>query len=195
MHISGIVLAAGLSKRMGRSKMLLEWGDEMVIEHVVGVLSDAGVLEIVVVTGRDEHLLISTLKEKPVTCVFNPRYREDAMIYSLQRGISALSEQADATFVVLGDQPQLQMDIVKQLIQVYEATDAELIVPSFQMHRGHPWIVRHTLWNEILRLTPPFTLREFLNDHSEQIHYVSVNSESILSDLDTPDDYSRQKPK
>jgi molybdenum cofactor cytidylyltransferase len=195
MHISGVVLAAGLSKRMGRSKMLLEWGDETVIEHVVGVLSDAGVREIVVVTGRDEQLLISVLKEKPVSCVFNSRYKEDAMIYSLQRGISALSEHAEGAFVVLGDQPQLQIDIVEQLIQAYGETDAELIVPSFQMRRGHPWIVRHTLWNEIMQLSPPLTLREFLNNHSEQIHYVCVNSESILSDLDTPDDYSRQKPK
>ena len=77
---------------------------------------------------------------------------------------------------------------------MYKATDSALIVPSFQMKRGHPWLVARPLWNEILALQPPSTPREFLKDHSDQIRYVNLDTPTILADLDTPEDYDKAHP-
>jgi CTP:molybdopterin cytidylyltransferase MocA len=62
------------------------------------------------------------------------------------------------------------------------------------MRRGHPWLVARTLWNEILGLRPDQTPRNFLNAHAEDIHYVELDSPSILADLDTPEDYRMARP-
>jgi len=67
-------------------------------------------------------------------------------------------------------------------------------VPSFQMRRGHPWLVARPLWPEILALKPPESTRDFLAGHAHEIHYVNVDTPSILADLDTPEDYEKSHP-
>jgi molybdenum cofactor cytidylyltransferase len=68
-----------------------------------------------------------------------------------------------------------------------------LIIPSFQNRRGHPWLAGRNLWPEILALPPSTSSRQFLDAHAGQIEYITAD-ESILQDLDTPEDYHRQKP-
>jgi len=96
--------------------------------------------------------------------------------------------------IVLGDQPQLQLSTAASLIQEQETNPAPLIIPSYQMRRGHPWLVRRELWEEILAIQPPKTLRDFLQSHSSQIHYLSLDTPTILSDMDTPEDYQKSRP-
>jgi CTP:molybdopterin cytidylyltransferase MocA len=62
------------------------------------------------------------------------------------------------------------------------------------MKRGHPWLVARALWPELSEIRAPETLRDFLGRHAEQILYLPVSSDTILRDLDTPDDYAREKP-
>ena len=68
-----------------------------------------------------------------------------------------------------------------------------LVIPSFQERRGHPWLVARPLWPEILALPTSTTPRQFLNAHTGQVEYVPAD-ESILLDLDTPEDYNHQRP-
>jgi len=194
MMISAIVLAAGISRRMGRPKMTLRWGEITVIGQVVSVLVRSGLQEIMVVTGGAQHQVETALQDFPVDCVFNPGYSENEMMGSLQTGLSALSGDVNAAMVVLGDQPCIQEQVVERLFEAYAGTQADLIVPSYLMQRGHPWIVARSLWPEIMNLNPPETLRNFMKDHAEKIHYVSVNTATILGDIDTPGDYENQRP-
>jgi molybdenum cofactor cytidylyltransferase len=69
-----------------------------------------------------------------------------------------------------------------------------LIVPSFERRRGHPWLVRRTLWHELLALESPASPRDFQNAHAAEIHYVNVETPTILADLDTPEDYRKAHP-
>jgi CTP:molybdopterin cytidylyltransferase MocA len=55
-------------------------------------------------------------------------------------------------------------------------------------------LVRRDLWASLAALTGDATLREFLNQHTDQIVYLNVDRPSVLMDLDTPDEYQRQKP-
>jgi molybdenum cofactor cytidylyltransferase len=126
--------------------------------------------------------------------VYNPRYEQDHMALSLQVGLSNLPAQVGAALVVLGDQPQIESYVVKELLQTYKKKPAPLIVPSYRMRRGHPWIIDRRLWDAIRGLTPPETLRDFLNAHAGQIQYLEFDTASILGDLDTPSDYERERP-
>ena len=191
--IAAIVLAAGKSVRMRRPKMILPWGDTTVIGQVVTTLANAGLEKIVLVTGgakREVELAVSGMPF-PVSLVYNPGYAEGEMIQSIQVGLTSLDERFEAALFTLGDQPQMEMGVVRSILVEYQATGSPLIVPSYQMRRGHPWLVARSLWPALLSLREPKTVRDFLNRLSDQINYVVVETDSILQDLDTPGDYQR----
>ena len=192
--ISAIILAAGESKRMGQPKMLLRWGKLTVIEHVITTFLDASIEDIVVVTGGAREQVEKVIGQYPVRSIHNDDYETAEMLSSLQCGLRAMPNQAQATLIGLGDQPQIQEGSVRLIGEAYDEGKSRLIVPSFQMRRGHPWLVARPLWNELLEMKPPQSPRDFLNKHADEIHYVDVDTSSILADLDTPEDYQKSHP-
>jgi len=209
-EIAAVILAAGLSRRMGQPKMALPWGDTTVIGQVVRVLAEVGARPLVVVTGGAAELVGAALVAAPVlpraatraaptmTTVFNPDFANGEMLASLQVGIRALPDSVEACLVALGDQPQIEVGVVKTILETYLQTGGTLWAPSFHMRRGHPWLIQRALWPDLLSMTSPATVRDFLNRHSAAIQYVAVDRDSILQDLDTPEDYDqwtgKQKP-
>ncbi|HEX2994082.1 MAG TPA: NTP transferase domain-containing protein, partial [Anaerolineales bacterium] len=124
----------------------------------------------------------------------NKDFANGEMLSSLHCGLRAMVNPAQAGLIGLGDQPQIQEEVVRRVCEAYREKKSPLIVPSFQMRRGHPWLVDHSFWNELLRMNPPESPRDFLNRHANEIHYVEVDMPSILADLDTPDDYQKSRP-
>lgn len=201
-QIAAIVLAAGASRRMGQPKLLLPWGETTVIGQVTGTLQACAELaEIVVVTGSWQAEIEAALQEqtnqpgKPgLRMVHNGLHFEGEMLSSVQCGLAALPEACEATLIALGDNPQLEPEVVSEILAAYRQSGAALLIPSYQMRRGHPWLVGRALWGAIRALTARNTLRDFLAEHSRLIQYVNVGTPSILQDLDTPEDYHRQRP-
>lgn len=193
-QIGAIVLAAGRSQRMGQPKMLLPWGDTTVIGQVVHTLAQAGLHQIVVVTGGWRRQVEAALHASPAHVVYNPRYMEDQMALSLQVGLASLPAETDAALIALGDQPQMQPAVVRQVMQAYQESRAPLVFPSYHLRRGHPWIMARSLWEELLAGATARTLRELLQPYADRIRYVVVQDDTILRDLDTPADYHRERP-
>lgn len=192
--ISAIILAAGQSRRMGQPKMLLPWGELTVIEQVITTFLNAGIEHIVVVTGGAREQVDKAIEAYPIHNVHNRDYAKGEMLSSLQLGLKELPDVMQAALIGLGDQPQVQESTVKLVCAAYRKRRPGLVVPSFQMRRGHPWLVAKQLWQEILALSPRESPRDFLNRHAAEIHYVDVETPSILTDLDTPEDYQKAHP-
>jgi molybdenum cofactor cytidylyltransferase len=193
--ISAVVLAAGQSKRMGRPKINLSWGETTVLGAVLSALQEGGIDHIVVITGLISIVGLDPWIESKIQFVPNPLAETSEMLVSLQFGLRALSDDVDAALIVLGDQPQIQSQTVAGLLSVYQQNRAPIIVPSYRMRRGHPWLIQRSLWTEILSLPSSVTMRQFLENHKERIYYHNVDTGSILLDLDTPEDYQRYKPE
>jgi molybdenum cofactor cytidylyltransferase len=209
-EISIIVLAAGASQRMGRPKLLLPWGETTVLGKVVATFASGfasaqvmssgeniGEWEIVVVTGGARRLieaLVSKLVDEfPVRAVFNPDYAKGGMLTSIQVGLRSLRSNSVAALIGLGDQPQMQVETLYHIYSAYSTSKLPLIIPSYRNRRGHPWLVKSTLWPELLDLPDSITPREFLGVHKDDVEYVLAN-ESILQDLDTPEEYDQARP-
>ena len=96
--------------------------------------------------------------------------------------------------MVLGDQPQIEEGVVKGVCERFLTNAGKIVVPSYQMRRGHPWLVERSLWGEIFELGGGQSLRGFLNQHANEIDYLLTDRSSILADLDTPEDYRQQRP-
>jgi molybdenum cofactor cytidylyltransferase len=182
---------------MGQPKMLLPWGDTTVVGQVIYTFGASGTSEVLIVTGGAREAVeaeAARLTEKfPVRCVHNPAYETGEMLSSLQCGLARLGPEVDAALIGLGDQPQLSLDSARKVVAAFESSGASLVVPSYNLRRGHPWLAERGLWGEILALKAPETLRDFLNSHAGEILYVEAGW-TILKDLDTPEDYQREKP-
>jgi len=189
--ITAILLAAGQSKRMGQPKMLLPWGNETVLTHVVSVFQKAGLEDILVITGGAREQVESLVANLDVKVIYNKDHSNGEMLSSIQRGIKALTRQTQGMLIGLGDQPQVQEGSVRMVCEAFQESKSNIVVPSYQMRRGHPWLVARPLWEDLLNLNPPQSSRDFLNQNADQIKYVDLGDRNILADIDTPDDYQR----
>ncbi len=192
--ISAMILAAGKSTRMGSPKLLLPWGNSTVLEHIISTLQLAGVEDILVVTGGAREQVDELAKVHGARTIFNEQYANGEMLESIQCGLGAQKPEVESTLICLGDQPQVQERSVRSVCAAFVKTRSNLIVPSYQMRRGHPWLVARPVWEEILSMQSPQSPRDFLNRHTSEIVYVEMDNSSILEDLDTPEDYLKFKP-
>jgi molybdenum cofactor cytidylyltransferase len=186
--ITAIILAAGESKRMGQPKMLMPWGKSTVLQTVISTFQAAEINNILVVTGG-AHQQVEALVGKTVQTIFNEDYKKGEMLSSIKSGLSAKMNEASAALICLGDQPQITERSVRSVCETFVKNKSPIVVPSYQMHRGHPWLVIRSLWDELLQMKPPQTPRDFLKKHAQEIQYVNIDSASIIEDLDTPEDY------
>ncbi len=189
--VGAVVLAAGRSRRMGRCKLTLPWGDDTVIGAVVSALERGGARPIVVVTGAWAAEVRRALAGRNVRWAHNPHDAEDAMLRSAQYGLQALPPETEAALLALGDMPAVPVGVIAALVDGFAARRPALLVPSFRRRRGHPWLLARALWPALLALRPPATLRDFLHTHADAIAYLEVDTPAVLQDLDTPADYER----
>jgi molybdenum cofactor cytidylyltransferase len=194
MNISAIVLAAGQSKRMGQPKLLLPWENTTVLGKVIETLNQAGIEDILVVTGGAKNEVEIIAARYKARVIYNVEFEKAEMLVSIQLGLKEQNAQVEGTLICLGDQPQVEERCVRKVYGAFQKNKCNLVVPSYQMHRGHPWLVSRELWGEVLEMRASESMRDFLSKHQEQIFYVEHDSPSVLQDLDTPEDYLKFKP-
>lgn len=189
VKVTAIILAAGLSSRMGSPKMLLEWKGKTVLDAVLQAVTQSKIAQTILVYGAFSENILKISEKYPVQAVFNPDYSNGSMLLSLQTGLVAIKEPVDGIMIILGDQPGLKSSTIDQVLFDFQRTGMRVVIPSFNMRRGHPWVIDKSLVKEILDLKEPETLRVFLGKHQSDIFYSEVDDPNILADMDTPDDY------
>jgi molybdenum cofactor cytidylyltransferase len=192
--ISGIVLAAGKSQRMRRPKMSLAWGKTTVLGHVLDVLQVAGLEDILVVTGASRQEVERICAASGARTVFNEVYENAEMLVSLQIGISNTNPLSQGALIALGDQPQIQEHTIRMIMRLFHERGAPIIVPSHEGRRGHPWFITRKYWDELLKIERDRSAREFLDNHASDIEYVYPETNTILQDIDTPEEYRSSRP-
>lgn len=195
--IPAILLAAGLSSRMGRFKPLLPLGPRTLIEHVLASMCGSGLIsESLVVVGHRAADIRAALAETPgIRFVDNPHYAQGEMLSSVQAGVAALPAQAPAFVLAFADQPAVAPATIAELIQHFFRSPAPLVLPTCRGKRGHPLLISAALSAEILRIRGPDTLKTVVYRHLDKARMVEVADPSILEDLDTPEDFARAAEK
>jgi molybdenum cofactor cytidylyltransferase len=190
--VGAVVLAAGMSRRMGEMKVLLPWSDgRTILEHILHQLALARVEPVVVVTGNHADEVRAAAERSGALTVHNPEYETAEMLSSLQVGLRALPAHVSAALIVLGDQPRIQPRVVDQVMMAYAEGQGDIVAPSYQMRRGHPILIDRRYWQEIYDLPKSGAPRDVINRHP--VTHITVETDSVLRDVDTPDDYREER--
>lgn len=184
--ISSILLAAGLSSRMGRPKALLDWGGTPLIRHQVHQLKEAGVDEVIVVLGFRADEIHRVIRDLPVRVMFNPRH-QFGRAGSLRLGAKAVNRDAEAIVVLNVDQPRTAA-FLRELIEAHDPTVAAT-VPRANGQRGHPVVVSGWLRPELMTADDESGgLRGVLARHAQELRE-HPTSDLCLLDINTPEEY------
>lgn len=192
--VGAVVLAAGMSSRMGQSKALLPWTEgKTIIEHIIEQLILTRVDHIVVVTGQQSSEVKRLVSRYDVDIVYNRSFRTGEMVSSLKVGLNALPPHIAAAMVVLGDQPRIQPKVIYQVMMAYAEGAGSIIAPRYEMQRGHPILIDRRFWPEIQALGSDAAPRDVINAHNDELALIDVDTDSILNDVDTPQDYENAR--
>jgi CTP:molybdopterin cytidylyltransferase MocA len=193
--IFAVVPAAGHSTRMGRPKLALPLGGRVVIQLVVDALRSGGCDHVVAVIGPHVPELVAPAAAAGahVRVLAEPTPDMRATVIA---GLEWLEQQfhpgpQDAWFLVPGDHPTLDSGVVRQLIAEYESGGHTIIVPTAGNRRGHPSLIAWTHVANIRARPAGEGLNTYFRTRADQTRELPVAAPSILSDLDTPEDYER----
>jgi molybdenum cofactor cytidylyltransferase len=186
--LSAVLLAAGESKRMGKLKQLMPLGKSTILEQAIDNLLSSAVNEVIVVVGHKAEEITKAISAKPVKIMLNPNYGE-GMSTSIIAGLILVDPRAQAVMLALGDQPLVDSQTINCLIDEFHKSDKGIAVPTYKGKRGHPVIFAIKYKPELLELKGDIGAREIIKRHPQDVLEVAVDSEGVISDIDTRDDY------
>jgi molybdenum cofactor cytidylyltransferase len=189
--LSAILLAAGESKRMGEPKQLMSLGSSTMVEQAIDNLLNSAIDEVIVVLGHRAEEITKSIADKPVKIMVNPNYQE-GMSTSIIAGIILVDPQSQGVMLALGDQPLVDSQTINKLIDEFYNHDKGIAVPIYKGKMGHPIIFAIKYKPELLNLEGDIGGREIIKQHPDDILEVAIDSESVITDIDTRDDYQSQ---
>jgi molybdenum cofactor cytidylyltransferase len=196
--IPALVLAAGKSSRMGRTKALLSVGSsgETFLHRIIRVLREGGADAVVVVIGGDAAAVRASLPrdDAQISAVENPRY-EEGQLSSLLIGLAAVEqrhENVEAVMMTLVDLPLISAATVRAVRDAFLANPgAPLVRPRRGGRHGHPVIFNRSIFGELRRADPSTGAKPVVHAHAAEEVNVDVDDEGAFIDIDTPQDYDR----
>jgi molybdenum cofactor cytidylyltransferase len=184
---AAIVLAAGLSRRMGRPKLLLELKGRPVIRHAVECVIAAGIHPVLVVTGAEHDALARALAGLEVQLEVNPT-PESGQGSSVGVGVRALPPGIDAVLIALGDQPGVPAAVIPALIEALKQPGKAIAAPRYADGLGNPVLFASSVFQEILALGGDRGARAVIERDPSRLAIVD-NGSPMPRDIDTPEDY------
>ena len=189
-RVGALILAAGLSSRMGAFKPLLPIGNATVLEEAITRFQQAGIQNVKVVVGYRAETIIPVLERAGIEWVLNDQY-ERGMLSSVLAGVRSLGPEVDAFFLLPVDIPLVKPRSLTALLEAYRSGEAKVIYPCFRGVRGHPPFLSTTCIPGDLAGDYPGGLRAFLSQYDQSAQEIEVADQAILMDCDTASDYAR----
>jgi len=186
--VAGIILAAGKSSRFGQPKILLDWHGIPVIRHEAITAIEAGLSPVIVVLGAVIDPAVKALERLPVEIVMNERWA-DGQSKSVQAGTAALPPETGAAVFLLGDQPHVSVEVIKALRKAHSISLAPIIAPYVMEQRANPVLFDRATFHDLLSVQGDQGGRALFTKY--MVHKMPWQDQSLLLDIDSPEDYSR----
>ncbi len=192
---AGVILAAGRSTRMGRSKALLRTPDgRTFVARLVDTLHRGGVATLFVIGRPDDSSLRSEVESlaSDARWVENPDADTGGQLSSLLAGLRKADRPGiRAMLMVPVDAPMITAATVARLLEVFNSTRGLIVRARYQGRNGHPVVFSRAMFDELRRADPSFGAKAVLRAHREAIVEVDVDDPGVAGDIDTPADYEQ----
>lgn len=189
-RIAAIVLAAGMSSRMGVNKLVQDWRGKPILRWTVETALASEARPVLVVTGHDAANTEAILDGLDVTFVRNPDYR-DGLSSSVKAGLAALPDSAEGALVLLGDMPEIRPELLDRMIAAFSPADGRAIcIAVHHGRRGNPVLWPRACFGEIATITGDTGAKQLLAANEDHICEIETDA-AVLRDVDTPDALAR----
>lgn len=185
MRTGALIVAAGMSSRMGIFKPMLKIGSISAVCRIIYTLQQAGADPVVVVTGNRAEVLERHIAKQGVICLRNPDYATTQMLESAKIGFQYLIAECEQVLFTPVDIPLFTVETTEKLI----ASGVDVAIPSCHGKEGHPLLISGKVLPEILQFNGDGGLRGALSDCKVKLQHILVDDEGILFDVDTPEDF------
>jgi len=190
-EIVGILLAAGLSNRMGtENKLLLKVSEELsMVRYSVETLLASKIDHLYVVVGFEANAVKSELEGLPITIVNNREY-QNGQASSVRAGLSAIDRTHKAVLLALSDQPFLVANDINKFIDEFFKKEVEQVfIPYCDEQRGNPIILPNSYVSEILCSSTNLACKNYTKKNPHSVHKYETLNRNFFKDLDTPEAY------
>ena len=194
-----LIPAAGRSRRMGTSKLLLPWQSSTVIEQLIGTLIRSDIAAVTIVIRPDDHALRDVVQRTSALAII-PDHEPPQMRDSIEIGLRAIRERFaptddDGWLLIPADHPLIEPEVLDGLQSRWSRGDCDVLLPTFGQRRGHPVLLRWSLAAHIKQLPHDVGVNALLRSSPSLVTEWPTDCESVLADLDTPEDYDFWKQK
>jgi molybdenum cofactor cytidylyltransferase len=185
--IGAIVLAAGLSSRMGSNKLLASVGGRPLIRHAAEAAVGSAADPVIVVTGNAGEAVTSALTGLPLRTIKNPDFAK-GLSSSLKSGLNALPEDCDGALILLGDMPDISAALLDKMIAAFDPEEERAIcVATRRGKRGNPVLWARRFFPEMLALDGDVGAKHLVALYGELVCEVEADDDGPLTDIDTPE--------
>ncbi|ASS92567.1 nucleotidyltransferase family protein [Peribacillus simplex] len=194
--IGAIILAAGMSIRMGEPKLLLPLRGQPLFRHAIDSILGSSMQPLYLVAGKYIEEIRQHSEDYPgLKIIHNPNYA-DGMSTSLKLGIQSIKEHVDAVMIFLADQPLISRDVIQALIEKYiECKDdgVRIVRPKYKGEAGHPILVDAVILKEFHSIEGDQGGKSIIQKYDAMTETVSFDNSMWGFDIDTPEDYLKVK--
>ena len=195
VKIGAVILAAGMSKRMGKQKLLLPLNGEPIFRHAVVLAIEAGLDPVILIAGQSSlNEMRSFLKGLDQVEIICNEESSKGMGTSLSLGLDRLKQRVGACLVFLADQPLITFKVINEIIGEYEAAREQgilIIRPTYKGKPGHPVLIDSHLFHQFDKAEGDKGGRDVINRFQFHLKTVPVKDDSVVLDIDTPEDYQK----
>jgi len=183
--VSGIVLAAGGSSRLGAPKQLLFWQGKPLVRIVSEKLLNAGIFPVIVVIGAAGKEVKKAITDLNVTTVEN-LYWKKGISTSIRAGIAALPSNTEAAIFSTSDQPFIPEELIRKLCEIYRHGDSDIVCPICNGQLRNPVIFDKSLFAELVQLEGDKGGKGLFGLHT--VTKVERENDKEFRDIDTRED-------
>jgi molybdenum cofactor cytidylyltransferase len=186
VHLSGLILAAGNSKRMGSGNKLLKKIDDLpMINHTINAAIKSNLNDLFIITGYESFKVKNTLNSFKVNIIRNMNWKE-GIGSSISIGVRTIKNLSDGLMIILGDMPFTESSIINDLIKNFRKD--KIIIPTKKGKKGHPILFPLNFFKDLEGLKGDRGARQFIDNNESKIFSMEVSSNSIFYDIDTKED-------
>ncbi|MCU6763558.1 molybdopterin-guanine dinucleotide biosynthesis protein MobA [uncultured Roseburia sp.] len=192
MKTAGLILAAGMSSRMGSFKPLIELNGKKMIDWTIENMLQGGAEKVIVVIGNKRAQMQRWLLKYDISLVqpvFNGDFASGEILDSIKCGVRELKRQEfERFFLLLADLPAVSVNTFERLSKVYDQCGKKIAIASVHGKRRHPQLISMEMAEHILDYEGKGGLRGFWRYVEGEIADVKINDPGCEMDADTPED-------